>query len=66
MRRSLSSKLKETKTKLQANDKQMARHMRISLKDYQAIESGARILPLPAQKTIERRMERLLKLCGLD
>lgn len=65
MRRSLSSKLKETKSKLEADEKQMARHMRMSLSEYKAIESGARVLPLPAQKTVERRMERLLDACGL-
>jgi ribosomal protein S4 len=66
MRRSLSNKLKETQNKLQADDKQMARHLRLSLAQFKEIESGARVLPLPAQKTLERRMERLLQRCGLE
>jgi hypothetical protein len=65
MQRSLSSKLKETKIKLQANDKQMARHLRMPLGAYKEIEAGARVLPLPAAKTIERRIVRLLDICGL-
>jgi hypothetical protein len=48
-----------------ADNKQMARHLRVSLGEFEAIRSGARVLPLPAQKTLERRMEALLDRCGL-
>ena len=65
MRKPLAAKIIEIKQELEANDKQMARHLKMSLKTYQSIESGARILPLPAQKSLERRMEGLLKKCGL-
>jgi DNA-binding XRE family transcriptional regulator len=65
MRKPFKNRIIQVKNILQANEKQMARHLRISLADYKAIESGAKVLPLPAQKTIERRMERLLELCGL-
>jgi hypothetical protein len=66
MRRSLSSKLKETQNKLRANDEQFARHLRIRLAAFEELKSGARVLPLPDQKTIERRMEALLERCGLE
>jgi ribosomal protein S4 len=65
-RKSLAKKIEETRELLQANDKQMARHLRMSLGDYEAIKSGARVLPLPAQKTLERRLEGLLERCGLE
>lgn len=64
-RKSLAAKIREIRNKLQADEKQMARHMRLSLADYLAIESGRLILPLPAQKTLEKRAERLLDVCGL-
>lgn len=64
-RKPLTTKLQETKTLLEANDKQMARHLRIKLSDYKAIASGARVLPLPAAKTLEKRLERLLEICGI-
>lgn len=65
MRQPLKVRIIEVKNKLQANERDMARHLRISLAEYKKIESGARILPLPAQKTLERRMEGLLDKCGL-
>ena len=64
-KKSLAQKINETKLLLEANDKQMARHLRMSLGDYEAVAGGHRVLPLPAVKTMERRLERLLDICGL-
>lgn len=63
--KTLATRIKETKIKLQANDYQMSKHLRVSLANYKALESGAKVLPLPTQKTLERRMEGLLERCGL-
>lgn len=65
MREPLKVRLLQVKSKLQANERDMARHLKMSLAAYKEIESGARVLPLPAQKTLERRMRGLLDRCGL-
>lgn len=65
LRKTLSSKLIDAKKILQADEKQMAKHLKITLTSYKEIESGARVLPLPAQISIERRIEGLMKRCGL-
>lgn len=65
MKQPLKTKIQKTKELLQADEKQMARYLRVSLADYKAIESGARVLPLPAQKSLEKRLEGLLEQCGL-
>jgi hypothetical protein len=64
-RKSLVQKINKTKELLQANDKQMARHLRMPLPVFKDLEKGARVLPLPSQKTLERRLEGLLERCGL-
>lgn len=65
MRKPLAKKIIEVKEKLEADEKQMARHLKLSLEVYKDLESGARILPLPAKRNLERRMEGLLERCGL-
>ena len=63
---SIATRMKEVKSLLEANDKQMARYLRLSLVAYKAIENGARVLPLPTQKTLEKRLDSLLDICGLE
>jgi DNA-binding XRE family transcriptional regulator len=65
MRKRLATKIAEVRDQLEADDKQMARHLKMSYKAYKQIESGARVLPLPAQKSLEKRMAVLLDKCGL-
>ena len=65
MKKPLKNRIVEVKELLEADDKQMARHLRLSVKDYKAIETGGRVLPLPSQMTLERRMRELLERCGL-
>lgn len=61
----MAKRINEVKQLLEADDKRMARHLKLSYKYYKSLESGARILPLPAQRRIEKRMEGLLERCGL-
>lgn len=46
------------------DDQQMAKHLRMNIDTYSAIVTGSRNLPTPAQRIIERRVERLLGYCG--
>lgn len=62
----ISKWIEEAKITLQATDKQMCRHLRLSVADYEALRSGARVLPLPSQKTLIRRIEGLYEVCGLQ
>lgn len=62
----MSEILIDVQTKLQATDTQMCRHLKLSATQFEAIRSGARVLPIPSRKTLERRIERLYKLCGLE
>lgn len=50
---------------LQASKTQMAKHMRMDVARYEALESGAIVLPVIERKRLKRRVERLLELCGL-
>ena len=65
-RKSLQKKIKEAQILLEADNKQMARQLRLALADFEAIASGTRVLPYPAQMTLERRMVELLKRCGIN
>lgn len=66
MRQPLKNRIIEVKELLQADEKQMARHLCLNLSIYRELEKGARVLPLPFQKKIERRLERLLRICGIN
>lgn len=60
------AQLLKAKKTLEANDEQMARHMRLKLSQYKAIEAGAMVLPLKDRKRLKKRFERLLSACGLN
>jgi hypothetical protein len=64
-KKSLSQKIKEAQELLEADNKQMARQLRLATADFEAIRNGARVLPLPVQKTLENRIMGLLDRCGL-
>lgn len=53
------------RSQMELTDQQMAKHLRMNSDTYSAIVTGSRNLPVPAQKVIERRVERLLGYCGL-
>lgn len=61
----MASKLIQARGTLQADEKEMARHLKTSLAIYKELESGARLLPLPAQKQIDKHLKGLLDRCGL-
>lgn len=65
MKQTLAIRLLEVKKLLQANDEQMAKHLRMSVASYRDLESGARILPLAKRMRINKRIEGLLDRCGL-
>lgn len=62
----MSDTLKEVQIALRATDTQMCRHLKMSASQFEAIRTGARVLPLPSQKTLTRRIERLYELCGIS
>lgn len=66
MRQPLKNEIARVKELLQATDKDMARHLRLKLADFEAISSGAVVLPIPAQKSLKKRMEALLERCGIN
>lgn len=61
----LKTRIIEVRGLLQADEEEMARHLRLSVDDYKAIERGARVLPLSSRRTLEKRLQRLLDICGL-
>lgn len=62
----MSEVLIEVQLQLEASDTQMCRHLRMAAAQFEAVRSGSRVLPLPAQKTLMRRIERLYELCGIS
>lgn len=58
--------LRKIKDLLEATDEQMAKHLRMSVESYRALESGAKTLTLTARKRINKRIEQLLKICGIE
>lgn len=62
----MSEILIDAQVALEASDTQMCRHLRIAAAQFEAIRSGAMVLPYPSRKTLERRIERLYTLCGLE
>ena len=66
MKKPFKNRLIEVRELLQADEEQTARHLRLSVRDYRALESGGRVLPLPSQMTLERRLKELLKRCGIE
>lgn len=64
-RKSLAKKIKEAQELLEADDKQMARQLRLALADFEAIKSGSRVLPLMYQNFLTKKIEGLLNKCGL-
>jgi hypothetical protein len=65
MKNTLPNEINKTQKLLNADNKQMARYLRLKLADFEAIKTGAKVLPLPSRKTIQRRIERVLDVCGL-
>lgn len=63
--KTLAAQLLHARTRLEANPKQMARHMRMELDRYEELESGARVLPIVDRKRVTRQIERLYSICGL-
>lgn len=61
----MTTVLKQMQNDLQATDTQMCRHLKLSASQFEAIRTGARVLPVPAQKTLIKRIEGLYKRCGL-
>lgn len=63
--KSLAIKLIQAKELLEASDHQMAKHLKMDYTRYKELESGSRLIPLPAQKSIDRRLKGLFDRCGL-
>lgn len=61
----LKIRVAQARELLQADEKQMARYLGMNLDTYRAIESGGRNLPVVAQNSVMKRLERLLDKCGL-
>lgn len=61
----LAGRMQQVKKQLEANDEQMAKHLKISVTSYQALESGARIIPLADRQRLFKRLDGLLDKCGL-
>lgn len=61
----LKQQIAKAKEVLQADEKQMARYLGMNLDTYRAIERGGRNLPVVAQNSVMKRLERLLDKCGL-
>jgi hypothetical protein len=62
----LAAVLLQAKQLLQANDQQMAKHMRMDLERYKALEGGALVLPIVKRKAVRKNAERLLDICGIN
>lgn len=53
------------RSQMDLTDQEMSKHLRMNIDTYSAIVTGSRNLPVPAQRVIERRVERLLGYCGM-
>lgn len=65
-RKTLAAILIEGRTTLEMNQQQMAKHMRIGVAAYEALESGAKVLPLQQREALRKRVNTLLEKCGLE
>lgn len=66
MQQSLADQLQAAKIKLEANDNQLAHHLRLELGQFKALASGAKVLPLKDRKNVTKRILRLYDICGLE
>lgn len=66
VKNALPQQLRQAKEALEATDIEMAKRLNMGLDTYRTLEQGARLLPMPARRAIEKRVGRLLRTCGLE
>jgi DNA-binding XRE family transcriptional regulator len=59
-------RLRKVRKLLEASQEQMAKHLGMSIEMYRELENGAKTPNMTARAHVNKRVERLLEICGLE